>query len=100
MDVVALLRKYKQPLESFEVDAEIEKSTGGHPEVFTKAVLTFRFKGELDESRVLEAVTLSQTKYCGVSAMLAYSVSRASSLKKIERISRSSVRRVQYIEEL
>lgn len=71
MDVVALLKKYKQPLESFEIDAEIEKSTGGYPEVFTKAVLTFRFKGALDESRVKEAVTLSQTKYCGVSAMLA-----------------------------
>lgn len=54
-----------------QVDAEVEKSTGGHPEVFTKAILTFRFKGALDEARVIEAVTLSQTKYCGVSAMLA-----------------------------
>jgi len=71
MDVVALLKKYKQPIESFEIDAEVEKSSGGYPEVFTKAVLTFRLKGTLDESLVIEAVTLSQTKYCGVSAMLA-----------------------------
>ena len=71
MDVVALLKKYQQPLESLEIDADVEKSTGVYPEVFTQAVLTFRFKGMLDEARVIEAVTLSQTKYCGVSAMLA-----------------------------
>ena len=71
MDVVALLKKHRQPLESFEIDAEVEKSASGYPEVFTKAMLTFKFKGALDESRVIEAVTLSQTQYCGVSAMLA-----------------------------
>lgn len=71
MDVVALMKKHKQPLDSFEVETEVEKSTSGYPEVFVSAVLTFRFKGELDNAKVIEAVTLSQTKYCGVSAMLA-----------------------------
>lgn len=71
MDVVALMKKHKQPLESFEVETEVEKSTGGYPEVFVSAVLTFRLKGALDIAKVIEAVTLSQTKYCGVSAMLA-----------------------------
>ena len=71
MDVVALMKKHKQPVESFEIEADVEKSSGGYPEVFTGAVLTFRLRGALDEAKVLEAVTLSQTKYCGVSAMLA-----------------------------
>jgi len=71
MDVVALLKKYRQPLESFEIETEVEKSSGGYPEVFLNASLTFRFQGVLDEAKVIEAVTLSQTKYCGVSAMLA-----------------------------
>ena len=70
MDVIALMKKYKQPVESFEVETDVEKSNGVYPEVFTGALLTFRFKGMLDASKVVEAVTLSQTKYCGVSAML------------------------------
>jgi putative redox protein len=70
MDVVAYLRKHKQPLEHFEVETTVEKSTGGYPEVFTAANLIFKLKGQVDSARVIEAVTLSQTKYCGVSAML------------------------------
>ncbi|MBS1963573.1 MAG: OsmC family protein [Bdellovibrionales bacterium] len=71
MDVIALMKKHKQPVESFEIDAEVEKSGKGYPEVFTSASLTFRLKGDLDPARVIEAVVSSQTKYCGVSAMLA-----------------------------
>jgi len=71
MDVAALMKKHKQPVESFEIEAEVEKSSGGYPEVFTGALLTFRLTGALDEAKVIEAVMLSQTKYCGVSAMLA-----------------------------
>ena len=70
MDVVALLKKHKQSIESFEVETEVEKSSGGYPEVFTSALLTFRLKGAIDPARAIEAVMLSQTKYCGVSAML------------------------------
>lgn len=70
MDVAALMKKYKQPVESFEIEADVQKSTGGYPEVFTNATLIFKLKGQLDPSKLIEAVTLSQTKYCGVSAML------------------------------
>ena len=70
MDVVALMRKHKQPIESFEIEAEVEKSAGGYPEVFTNVLLIFKLRGDLDHAKVREAVTLSQTKYCGVSAML------------------------------
>jgi putative redox protein len=70
MDVVALLKKHQQPLESFEVDTEVEKSSGGYPEVFTGALLIFRLRGQVDPARAIEAVRLSQTRYCGVSAML------------------------------
>jgi putative redox protein len=71
MDVVALMKKYHQPLESFEIDTEVEKSSGGYPEVFTAAMLTFKLKGQVEAAKAIEAVELSQTKYCGVSAMLA-----------------------------
>ena len=70
MDVIALLKKHKQEVTSFNVEAEVEKSTGGHPEVFSRATLTFKAEGPIDPDRYLEAVDLSQNRYCGVSAML------------------------------
>jgi putative redox protein len=70
MDVLSLLKKHRQPLDSFEIEATVEKSEGVHPVVFTSALLKFILKGNLDEVKVIEAVTLSQTKFCGVSAML------------------------------
>lgn len=74
MDVVALLKKYKQPLETFSVDADAAMTEGVYPAVFREVRLTFKFNGALDPAKVLEAVTLSQTKYCGVSAMVVKAV--------------------------
>ncbi len=71
MDVIALLKKYKQPPANFRVDVEIVPSTGPHPIVFEKAILTFVVDGAVDAEKINEAVSLSLTKYCGVSAMLA-----------------------------
>jgi uncharacterized OsmC-like protein len=39
--------------------------------VFEKALITFSVDGEVEGEKLMEAVHLSQTKYCGVSAMLA-----------------------------
>lgn len=70
MDVVALLKKHKQSYEHFEVLVDITSSTGAQPAVFTEANLIFKLNGAVDKEIYLNAVTLSQTKYCGVSAML------------------------------
>lgn len=70
MDVIALLKKHKQPLDSFEVAVEVETTKTGHPVIFTQATITFNVFGALDPKILLESVQLSQTKYCGVSAML------------------------------
>jgi putative redox protein len=74
MDVVALLKKYKQAFESLEVDAEGEPTVGSHPVIFKEIKLIFRLKGPIDANKVLEAIHLSQTKYCGVTAMVSKSV--------------------------
>ena len=71
MDVVALLKKHKQHHQSLDVAVDISTSTGSQPIVFTGAALTFNATGEIDQAVLIEAVRLSQTKYCGVSAMLA-----------------------------
>jgi putative redox protein len=70
MDVLALLKKHKQTYQSFAVDVDITTSTSGHPIVFSSATITFSATGEIDRDILLESVHLSQTKYCGVSAML------------------------------
>lgn len=71
MDVVALLRKHKQNFTNFQIDVETEQNEKGHPKVFVKAHLTFAVTGQVDPKILIESVELSQTKYCGVSAMLA-----------------------------
>lgn len=70
MDVIALLKKHKQAYQTLEVDVDIAVSTGTLPVVFTHAALTFRATGEIDPQVLMNSVQLSQTKYCGVSAML------------------------------
>jgi len=74
MDVVALLKKDKQFLENFQVEADASTTEGVYPSVFKEIKLNFKIKGKLDASKVLESVRLSQTKYCGVSAMISKAV--------------------------
>lgn len=73
MDVIALLKKYKQLPTSFKIDVEVQPSSGAQPIVFEKAILSFIVDGTVNPDKLIEAVRLSQTKYCGVSAMLSES---------------------------
>lgn len=69
MDVISLLHKYKQPVLHFHIDTETN-TTEGHPAVFDKVMVKYYCKGDLDVEKLKEAVHLSMTKYCGVSAMI------------------------------
>lgn len=70
MDVIALLKKYKQAPQSFKVDVQVTSTTGSNPVVFESAIINYTVEGEVETEKLLEAIKLSQTKYCGVSAML------------------------------
>jgi putative redox protein len=74
MDVVGLLKKHRQPMESFQIEAEGSLTEGKHPTIFKEIRLTFKLQGALDADQVLEAVKLSQTLYCSVSAMVSKAV--------------------------
>ena len=71
MDVVVILRKMREPLRHFRVFVEAELSDG-QPAVYERMRVVYEFsRGDgLTESKVERAVSLSQEKYCGVSAML------------------------------
>jgi putative redox protein len=74
MDVVSLLKKFKIPFDSFDVQAEAEM-TNSHPIVFSEVRLNFKVTGAaVERAQFLKAIELSLTKYCGVSAMLSKSV--------------------------
>ncbi len=73
VDVVSILERMRQPLEGLEVSATYERAES-HPKIFTKIHLTYTLKGPLDEKKVRQAIELSETKYCSVSAMLGKAV--------------------------
>jgi putative redox protein len=70
MDVVAILHKMHIEPEYFNIIVEGDL-TEEHPKYFYKIHLIYEVKGEgIDVEKVEKAVSLSQDKYCGVSALL------------------------------
>ena len=69
-DVVSILQKKRVKLDDFEINISAEM-TEEHPKVFTKIDLEYVFYGNnIAEKDVERAIELSETKYCGVTAML------------------------------
>ncbi len=68
-DVVSILKKKRQKLESLEVICSGERATEP-PTVWIKLEVLYRLRGVLDEAAVKRAIELSEQKYCSVSAML------------------------------
>ena len=71
MDVVEVLKKMKVEFSKLTIEAEAEQ-TEEHPKVFKFINMVYRIDANPDDlDKVKRAVSLSQEKYCGVSAMLA-----------------------------
>ena len=68
-DVVSILKKKRQKLESLEVICSGQRAPEP-PTVWIKLEILYRLRGSLDEVAVKRAIELSETKYCSVSAML------------------------------
>jgi putative redox protein len=68
-DIVTILEKKRQKLESLEVICSGERAKEP-PTVWTKMELLYRFHGELTDEAVTKAIELSEGKYCSVAAML------------------------------
>jgi putative redox protein len=68
-DVVLVLAKKRQKLDSLEIIISGERATEP-PSVWTKLEVLYRLRGTLDEQAVKRAIELSETKYCGASATL------------------------------
>ena len=70
IDVMSILKKMKVEFDDCIIEVEAD-NTEEHPRVYENIHLTYIFRGkDLPRKSLEKAVTLSQNKYCGVSAML------------------------------
>ena len=69
-DVISILQKKRVKLVDFEMNISADM-TEEHPKVYSKIDLEYVFYGKDIKTKDVErAIELSQTKYCGVTAML------------------------------
>ena len=68
-DIVTILGKKRQKLESLEVICSGQRAAEP-PTVWTKLEIVYLLRGQLDEKAVEHAIELSENKYCSVAAML------------------------------
>jgi|SRR6266852_4271882 len=68
-DIVLILEKKRQKLESLEVICSGERAAV-LPTVYTKLDVLFRVRGEVDDASFKHAMALTEEKYCSVAAML------------------------------
>ena len=71
IDVVSILKKQKQEIKDFEVEAEGEReNVKDGAAVFTNVNAHFILKGNIEPSKAKRAVELSVDKYCSVAKTL------------------------------
>ncbi len=70
MDVVSILNKMRVQFDAFNVEVEGEM-TEEHPKYYKTITINYIFTGkDLPMAKLEKAVSLSQERYCGVTAML------------------------------
>lgn len=84
MDVVSILKKMKVELEDFNVIVQGDL-TEEHPKQYFKMNVIYEFKGkDLPLNKLKKAVSLSEERYCGVSALYKKAIEVTSEIKIIE----------------
>jgi putative redox protein len=69
MDVVSIAEKMRLKIEQFSMKAEATK-TSTLPSYFSAVHMEYYIAGDLESEKIIKAVVLSMTKYCGVSFMI------------------------------
>lgn len=83
--VLAILKKMKQEVNEYTVEATAERREDPPPRVFTKIHLNYVVKGQdVDPNAVKKAVHLSEDKYCSVGGMLKKTVEITSSYQILD----------------
>ena len=81
MDVVSILKKMRVEPDYFNVKVEGDL-TEEHPKQFYKMNVIYEFKGkDLPMEKLKKAVSLSEERYCGVSAMYKKAIELTSEIR-------------------
>ena len=81
-DVLTILKKKRQKISNFNVEATGERRKEPLPKVFTKIHLKYKVKGQsINPEAVKKAIILSEEKYCSVGGMLKNTVEITSSFE-------------------
>lgn len=70
IDIVSILRKQKQEIESFEIEVDGEREEVKDYSLFETIKIHFILKGKVEKEKAERAVKLSMEKYCSVTKTL------------------------------
>ena len=70
IDIVSILKKQRQEVESFHMQIEGEREADKEPSLWEDVTITFVLKGNIDEAKAKRACELSMEKYCSVAQTL------------------------------
>lgn len=70
IDILLILKKQKQTVESFEVEVNGDREKLEEYSLFRNIELHFKISGEVDRSKAEKAIQLSLDKYCSVAKTL------------------------------
>ncbi len=81
MDVVSILKKMRVEFDDFKIEIETEM-TEEHPKHYNKINVIYKFWGnDLPVEKLEKAVSLSDERYCGVSAVYKKAIEMTNEIK-------------------
>lgn len=70
IDIVSILKKQRQEIESFHMRIEGEREVDKEPSLWENVTIVFELKGNIDPAKAKRACELSMEKYCSVAQTL------------------------------
>ncbi len=70
IDIVSILKKQRQTVDSFSMKIEGDRFAGKEPSLWEKIHIVFELKGKIDPEKARKACELSVEKYCSVAETL------------------------------
>ena len=70
IDIVSILKKQRQTVDSFSMRIEGDRFAGKEPSLWEKIHIVFELKGKIDPEKARKACELSVDKYCSVAETL------------------------------
>lgn len=70
IDIISILKKQRQEVESFQMTINGEREKGKEPTIWEAVHITVELTGKIDPDKAQRAVDLSMEKYCSVAETL------------------------------